>query len=180
MSTLLHDTGRARLDKARDEIFRNPGIVFANQTTGFVASTVASTSMAIAKEIVELFLNRNKEVIMQEDFFRWIVVERVQRASVGFTKSEHFTSPKSELRGFSVEVRFRQDIPDSVEHGLRDQRLALSSRCQGLYVRRLDFFVLRVGRKARPLDWDEWSIITRGKGSEGVSLSVGRSRLLRV
>jgi hypothetical protein len=70
--------------------------------------------MAMAEKVIELFLNRNKEVIMQKHFLRRII-RVVQRAPMGPAKSEHLTSPEPELRCFSWRVRLMQDIPDSVE-----------------------------------------------------------------
>src|SRR5258708_2584350 len=118
---------------------------------------------------------------MQENFLRRVVIEWIQRASVGFTESEHFTNPESELRGFFWGIRFFvQDIPDPVEQGLRDQRFTLSARGQGPYVSRLNLFVLRVGGKARPFDREFSSVFLRRRGAKRVSPSgFFRAQLIR-
>jgi hypothetical protein len=73
-TTFLHDAGKACLDKARDKILWNAGVVFSNQGTSLIAAFMPSHSMAVAEKIIELFLDGNKQVIVQQDFLGNLIV----------------------------------------------------------------------------------------------------------
>jgi hypothetical protein len=162
IAALLHDAGGARLDKVRHEIFRDPSVVLANERAGLVATAVAGAPMAVAKEVIELLLDRDKEVVMEEYFLGrgHLSLGDAQSNAIVLVDGEHLASPEPELRGLQLGFGMMEDIPDAVEHGLRDEGLALSPRSQRLDVACLDLLVLRVGRKSRAFD-------DRGEGGGG-------------
>jgi hypothetical protein len=53
--------------------------MLSNQAAGFVTPSVTGAAVAIAKEIIELFLYRDEKIVVKQDLLRGII--SVLRAS---------------------------------------------------------------------------------------------------
>jgi hypothetical protein len=107
--------------------------------------------VAVAKQVVELLLDRDKKVVVQQDFLsrRLLAFGDAKRDAVVPLDGKHLPSPKSELSGLQLGFRMVEHVPDTVKHSLRDECFALSARRQRLDISRLDLLVLGIGRETR-------------------------------
>ena len=137
--------------------------------TGLIASAVARDGVAVAQDLIEPLLYRDRTLIVQYDGVGGlaatssvvlVVVERCLRVR----KDKHLANPETKLGGAGAVLRaVLQDSIDLVEETLRDERLGLFAIRERREVFFLDAMVLFVCRKP--------SNITRAIGNSKGTLS---------